>query len=50
MPIEKYIYVSEKAPIYNLARTNAPEHSKYSITNRREKPMDFFMAPQGRRL
>ena len=32
-PIEKYIYMSEKAPIYMLFRRKLPKCSKLSVTN-----------------
>ena len=38
----KYIYASEKAPIYMLSCSKAPKRSKFSVTNIREKPADFF--------
>ena len=46
---KKYIYVSRKTPIYMLFRSKAPKCSKFSVTNIREKPKNFFMAPHGRR-
>ena len=41
----KYIYVSEKAPIY-MSHSKAPKSSKFSITNIREKPVDFFYSTE----
>ena len=38
----KYIYVSEKAPIYMLPASKAPKCSKIKVTDIREKPVDFF--------
>ena len=46
---KKYIYVSEKAPIYT-SRSKAPKCSKFNAPNIREKPVDFFMVPHGCRL
>ena len=47
---KKYIYVSEKAPIYMLPGSKAPECSKLRVTDIREKPVDFFMSLHRRRL
>ena len=33
--------VSEKAPIYMLSRSKAPKRSKFSITNKRENPVNL---------
>ena len=44
------MYVSEKFPICMLSRSKAPERSKFSITDIREKPVGFFTAPHGRRF
>ena len=38
----KYIYVSERAPIYMLPRSNAPKCSKFKVTDIREKQVDFL--------
>ena len=40
----------QKAPINKLSRSNAPKRSKFKLTDIREKPVDFFMVPHGRRL
>ena len=38
----KYIYVSEKAPIYMLPNSKAPNCSKFRVTDIGEQPADFF--------
>ena len=38
----KYIYVSEKAPIYMLPRCKAQKYSKYRVTDIREKTVNFY--------
>ena len=42
-PIEKYIYVSEKAPIYMLTRNKTPKRSKFRVTNLRKKTSEPFL-------
>ena len=40
--MKKYIYVSKKTPIYMFSHSKAHKHSKFSITNIREKAVDFY--------
>ena len=46
-PIEKYIFVSGKAPIYMLSRSKAPKYSKFSIANIREHRWIFLWYRMG---
>ena len=41
-PIELYIYARKKHPFASYAAANHAKHSKFTITDIREKPVDFF--------
>ena len=45
MPIEKYMYVRKKHPFTNYPATKQLKHSKFTMTDMREKP--FFIVQHG---
>ena len=40
--IEIYIYAKNKSPFTSCFAAKDPEHSKFAVTDMREKPVDFF--------
>ena len=41
-PIETYIYVRKKHPFASYPAAKHPKHSKFAITDMRQKPVNFF--------
>ena len=48
-PIETYIYARKKRPFASYPAAMHPKHSKFAITDIREKPANFFIVRHGRR-
>ena len=45
-----YVYITmhkQRAPIYMLSRSKAPKRSKLTLTDIREKPLDFLWRQTG---
>ena len=46
-PIEIYIYARKKHPFTSYPAAKHPKHSKFAITDMREKPVDFLLSNTG---
>ena len=46
-PTEVYIYARNKRPFTSYPAAKHQKHSKFAITNVREKPVEFFMGRHG---
>ena len=46
-PIEIYIYARKKHPFTSYPAAKHPKHSKFAITDRRQKPGDLFIVQHG---
>ena len=49
-PIETYIYVRKKHPFASYPAAKHPKRSKFSITDMRQKSVEFFIVQHGHRL
>ena len=50
MQANKNIYARKKHPFTSYSAAKQPKHSKFAITNMREKPAIFFLVQHGRQL